>query len=192
MIKRQKHIVFKVSVVLMIFFSMLTGCSEEPSKPYYYTIYDRLTVSDGNSNDGKYQEFLVKRSFTDEEEWTCYECHDFITPNPVKRELTEWHDEIIFDHDSENRWCLDCHDLNDRTSLRLASGKLLSFDDSHKLCGQCHGEKLRDWKAGVHGKRIGEWNGKKEYFQCVHCHDPHIPKFEKMKPEPPPVKQEDL
>jgi len=126
--------------------------------------------------------------------YPCNDCHSDIVPNPQRRELVDFHDDIgaIFNHDSENRWCLDCHDMNNRDSLRLASGKLLSFEESYKLCGQCHGEKLRDWKVGVHGKRIGEWNGKKEYLLCVHCHNPHSPKFEAMTPEPPPVRQEDI
>ena len=104
------------------------------------------------------------------------------------------HDDIsaIFDHDSENRWCLDCHDKNNRDSLKLASGKLIGFDESYKLCGQCHGDKLRDWKVGVHGKRTGEWNGRKQYLLCVHCHNPHSPKFKPVKPLPPPVRQEDI
>ncbi|MCY1721002.1 hypothetical protein OU798_11660 [Prolixibacteraceae bacterium Z1-6] len=124
----------------------------------------------------------------------CNDCHSEIEPNPERRELVDMHDDItaMFNHDSENRWCLDCHDINNRDSLRLASGKLLDFKESYKLCGQCHGEKLRDWKVGVHGKRTGEWNGKKEYLLCVHCHNPHAPKFEGITPEPPPVMQENI
>jgi len=124
----------------------------------------------------------------------CNDCHSEMEPNPQRRELVDFHDDIsaIFNHDSENRWCLDCHDLNHRDSLRLASGKLLDFKESYKLCGQCHGEKLRDWKVGVHGKRTGYWNGKKEYLLCVHCHNPHAPKFEELTPEPPPVLQDDI
>lgn len=120
----------------------------------------------------------------------CNDCHGSQKPNPVRRKLVDWHEEIsdMFNHDSQNRWCLDCHDLNNRDSLRLASGKLLDFKESYKLCGQCHGDKLRDWKVGVHGKRIGEWNGKKQYFLCVSCHNPHSPKFERLKPEPPPFR----
>jgi hypothetical protein len=123
----------------------------------------------------------------------CNDCHSFRKPNPVRRKLVEWHDDIsgMFNHDSQNRWCLDCHDLNNRDSLRLASGKLLDFKESYKLCGQCHGDKLRDWKVGVHGKRTGEWNGKKQYFLCVSCHNPHSPKFAQLKPEPPPFRPDD-
>jgi hypothetical protein len=124
----------------------------------------------------------------------CSDCHAELVPNPQKRELTEMHEDIsaMFDHDKENRWCTDCHDLKNRDFLKLASGKLLDFKESYKLCGQCHGEKLRDWKVGVHGKRTGQWNGKKEYLLCVHCHNPHSPKFKELTPEPPPVRQEDI
>ncbi len=126
--------------------------------------------------------------------YPCNDCHSDIVPNPQRRELVDMHDDIsaIFNHDSENRWCLDCHDMNNRDSLKLASGKLLSFKESYKLCGQCHGEKLRDWKVGVHGKRTGYWNGKKEYLLCVHCHSPHSPRFKPLTPEPPPVRQENI
>ena len=103
--------------------------------------------------------------------------------------ILEMHEDIVesFTHDNENRWCLDCHDANVRDSLRLASGKLLDFKESYKLCGQCHGDKLRDWKVGVHGKRTGEWNGQKQYLLCVHCHNPHSPRFKMINPEPPPI-----
>jgi len=126
--------------------------------------------------------------------YPCNDCHANFAPNPVRRNLVQWHDDIsaMFNHDSENRWCLDCHDLKNRNFLRLANGDLLDFKESYKLCGQCHGEKYRDWKVGVHGKRTGEWNGKKEYLLCVNCHNPHAPKFKELIPDPPPVKQEDI
>lgn len=116
----------------------------------------------------------------------CSECHkpdDKVnrTPHGV-----DAHDNIVFEHDAKNRWCLDCHDAQQRDSLRLASGALLDFRESFKLCGQCHGDKLRDWKAGEHGKRTGSWDGKKQYLLCVHCHNPHSPRFKPLKPLPPP------
>ena len=55
--------------------------------------------------------------------------------------------------------------------LRLANGTLVPFEESYRLCGQCHGDKYRDWRAGVHGRRVGSWNGEKQYLLCVHCHD---------------------
>jgi hypothetical protein len=107
--------------------------------------------------------------------------------NPERRELT-FHTEIA----KEQRWCLDCHNANDRDVLRSASGKLISFEESYYLCGQCHGTIFRDWKAGVHGKRTGLWNGKKQYRLCVHCHTPHWPKFKPLKPMPPPLKPDEI
>ena len=49
---------------------------------------------------------------------------------------------------------------------------------------------LMDWRAGVHGRRSGLWNGKKSYLLCVHCHNPHSPRFKPLAPEPPPRRPE--
>ena len=122
----------------------------------------------------------------------CSQCHDAIPPNPERRKLEGMHGDINFDHDAEHRWCLDCHDADNRDQLRLASGKHVSFTESYKLCGQCHGDKYRDWKLGVHGKRTGYWNGAKRYLLCVHCHNPHSPRFAALKPLPPPVRPQFL
>ena len=75
--------------------------------------------------------------------------------------LVDAHDDIVLRHDEEHRWCLDCHDAANRDRLHLASGELVPFEELYRVCGQCHGEKYRDWRAGVHGRRIGEWNGTK-------------------------------
>lgn len=116
----------------------------------------------------------------------CMACHADLTADPERRELA-FHDEIILRHDEEHRWCLDCHDADNRDFLRLASGAHVPFSESYRLCGQCHGEKYRDWRAGVHGKRMGSWSGQKLYLLCVHCHNPHHPRYEPMAPMPPPV-----
>ena len=121
-----------------------------------------------------------------EDIFPCTECHGDMEVNLERRELEEFHDDIFLKHDEENRWCMDCHDANNRDMLHSASGKLIDFKESYKLCGQCHGPKLRDWKAGIHGRRTGSWNGQKEYLLCAHCHDPHTPEYKKMKPAPPP------
>jgi uncharacterized CHY-type Zn-finger protein len=123
--------------------------------------------------------------------YPCSDCHDGTDVNTTRREVPE-HEDIVLNHDSGNRWCLDCHDATNRDKLHLADGRLLDFTDSYLLCGQCHGPKLRDWRAGDHGKRTGSWSGEKQYLLCVHCHNPHSPKFKPMKPMPPPVRPEDL
>jgi len=116
----------------------------------------------------------------------CSECHAGMEPNPKRRQLTEFHENIVLNHAEGQRWCLDCHNLNDRDKLRLVNGEVIPFSESYRLCGQCHGDKFRDWKVGVHGKRTGYWNGDKQYLLCAHCHNPHDPRFKPLKPLPPP------
>jgi Doubled CXXCH motif (Paired_CXXCH_1) len=116
----------------------------------------------------------------------CSQCHTHMKPNPLRRTLTENHTDIVLHHAEGQRWCTDCHNLENRDKLRLVSGELIDFTESYRLCGQCHGDKFRDWKVGVHGKRTGNWNGDKQYLLCVHCHNPHDPKFKALKPLPPP------
>ncbi len=140
----------------------------------------------------------------------CMECHKD-QKDRTRRDLA-FHDEqqSVFDHDSEHRWCLDCHDYEDRNVLRLASGATVPFTESYRLCGQCHGDKFRDWRVGIHGKRVGQWDGAKTYFLCVNCHNPHSPRFkgvkeivvdgrptvaptlQKIKPEPRPKRPEEM
>jgi len=123
----------------------------------------------------------------------CSQCHNEDLPvNKKKRKLRMAHDDIVLQHDQEHRWCLDCHDPDNRDQLRSASGEPIKFEESYKLCGQCHGDKLRDWKVGIHGKRTGEWNGKKHYLLCVNCHSPHSPRFKPITPMPPPVRPEQI
>ena len=125
--------------------------------------------------------------FRDPDIFPCSECHnEDQPPDPERRVLEDMHDEIVLNHDEEHRWCLDCHDAENRDRLRLANGTLVPFEESYRLCGQCHGDKYRDWRAGVHGRRTGSWNGAKQYLLCVHCHDSHAPRFQPISPLPGP------
>jgi hypothetical protein len=118
----------------------------------------------------------------------CTECHTEkdLPTNRTRRQLVDAHDDIVLRHDEEHRWCLDCHDAQNRDRLHLAGGQPVAFEESYQLCGQCHGEKYRDWRAGVHGRRVGQWNGAKSYLLCVHCHSPHQPRFKPLPPKPAP------
>jgi hypothetical protein len=118
----------------------------------------------------------------------CTDCHDGkeVPINRTRRTLVDAHDDIVLKHDEEHRWCLDCHDAENRDRLHLASGQPVPFEESYQVCGQCHGEKYRDWRAGVHGRRVGYWNGTKSYLLCVHCHSPHQPHFKALAPKPAP------
>ncbi len=118
----------------------------------------------------------------------CSSCHDgkTVKPNPQRRILKDMHDDIVLKHGTEERWCLDCHNLLERDRLHLINGEKIAFTASYRLCGQCHGDKYRDWRAGIHGKRTGQWNGLKQYQLCVNCHNPHSPRFQPIAPLPPP------
>ncbi|MHC4547613.1 MAG: cytochrome c3 family protein [Planctomycetota bacterium] len=103
------------------------------------------------------------------------------------------HKNIVLDHAEEQRGCLDCHNPEDRDTLRLANGSKIPYTESYRLCGQCHGPNLRDWKLGLHGKRTGMWDGRRSYLLCVHCHqNPHAPSIPPMRPDPPPARPEDI
>ena len=122
----------------------------------------------------------------------CSDCHDEDwEADRERRELDDPHNEIpaaFANHDTENRWCLDCHSANNRDRLRLINGKLVKFNEYYRLCEQCHKRVYREWKVGVHGKRTGHWNGEKQWMHCAQCHDPHDPPFKAIKPEPAPRK----
>jgi hypothetical protein len=120
----------------------------------------------------------------------CSQCHgptDKVNRTP---HVVDFHSEIVLQHDEKNRWCLDCHDARNRDKLHLADGRLIDFTESYRLCGQCHGPTLRNWKAGEHGKRTGSWSGAKQYLLCASCHSPHSPHFKPLKPKAPPLRQE--
>lgn len=115
----------------------------------------------------------------------CSKCHLHLTPNRENRTLELAHTDVSLKHAETERWCLDCHE-GDR--LRLPNGELVDYDRSYVLCGQCHGTIFRDWKAGIHGKRTGAWNGERYYRLCVSCHDAHQPRFKPIEPKPAPVR----
>lgn len=171
-------------VALLLFGSTVltfavTGQTDSPAK-------EPPSVEKGAVAHRPGDEFEVPPPPFSEDVFPCSECHAEMEVNPQRRQLEEEHTGIVLQHDEEHRWCLDCHNPDDRDKLRLASGQLIDFSESYKLCGQCHGDKYRDWRAGVHGKRSGYWNGKKKYLLCAHCHNPHSPRFKPIKPKPPP------
>jgi hypothetical protein len=135
------------------------------------------------------QEFPVSPPAMTEGMFPCSNCHASMEVNRKKRELKDEHTDIKLHHAETMRWCLDCHEAKNRDKLRLYNGELISFTESYRLCGECHGNVYRDWKAGIHGKRTGYFaGGKRTYLLCAHCHNPHSPAYRPIKPEPPPLK----
>lgn len=123
--------------------------------------------------------------------YPCKECHKKAWTN--KREFTKEnfnkmkkHKEISYKHMPEVTNCFLCHSYNDADQLNLLDGKKIHYNDVTILCGQCHGLRKKEWEEGFHGFQRGKWNGPKERFSCIECHEPHHPKFPLMKAFPPP------
>jgi len=131
-------------------------------------------------------------------------CHNGVTPptlpidkkpKPIPTMEGLLPDAKNLQHGRGGIWCLDCHHTTQRNKLVNNFGDPISFDQPQLLCGKCHGDKLRDWRDGIHGKRIGEWasTGKKRWFVCTECHNPHNVQdgarnrgFIQIEPESPP------
>ncbi len=110
-------------------------------------------------------------------------CHDgsyvpvptSLEPRPLKIHQDVVPDAMKLQHGRGAIWCMNCHSAENRDKLIDNFGKEISFNQPQKLCGKCHGQVYRDWRDGIHGKRIGMWatDGKKRWWTCIECHDPH-------------------
>jgi hypothetical protein len=114
-------------------------------------------------------------------------------PNPTMEAMVP--DLANLQHGRGRIWCMDCHHNTKRNMLVDHYGDPISIEQPQLLCGKCHGDKLRDWRDGIHGKRIGDFTstGKKRWFTCTECHNPHNVQdgarnkgFIALQPESPP------
>ncbi|MEE4241741.1 MAG: hypothetical protein V2I36_09745 [Desulfopila sp.] len=116
------------------------------------------------------------------ERYPCSGCHSdkAIT---VKKSAELTHGSISLNHGSPGSLvCIDCHSENNRNVLEDKKGKSIDFNHSYQLCGQCHFRQKSDWLGGAHGKRVQFWTGERVILNCVSCHNPHSPRFEKRFP----------
>ena len=120
--------------------------------------------------------------------YPCSQCHEHWKTNEEPRELAPVHD-VGLQHGQGRLWCLVCHDSEDRDQLRTVRGGKVDFNEAWRVCGQCHSNRQKDWYFGAHGKRVYDWQGEAERYNCTHCHNPHRPPFMQRKPQPkPPVR----
>lgn len=121
--------------------------------------------------------------------YPCMECHDKITASTgeVAVPVPGPHRTIEFKHFKGVTDCSLCHNPTNMNQLRLLTGEAVPIDDAFRVCGGCHGIKLRDWETGAHGKQVGSWQreGVKNRYNCPDCHNPHAPAFPKMHAKPP-------
>ena len=118
-------------------------------------------------------------------DFPCMQCHDKVEPGRVPP-LEGKHRGMVFDHFEGATTCEVCHATQNMDRLKLTTGKLVTFDQPHELCGQCHGERYRDWKIGAHGKHVGGWRGQKRRLTCTDCHNAHKPGFDPVQAKEPP------
>ncbi len=120
--------------------------------------------------------------------YPCSQCHKYWKTNPVPHELAPVH-RVGLNHGQNRFWCLTCHDDEDRDFLRTERDGTVGFNESWRICGQCHANRQKDWYFGAHGKRANDWQEEAVRYNCTHCHDPHFPPFEKRQSQPkPPVR----
>jgi hypothetical protein len=141
----------------------------------------------------------------------CTKCHDNKFVDSRVRELRDEHTTLVFEHGGGRFWCYDaCHQGTDIDHLVSIRGHRIAYDESYKVCGQCHYQRL-DWFFGGHGKRqgawedqrkipatadelkvedrgqIGRWGGERTILNCTECHNPHSPSIKPFEPSPPPT-----
>jgi hypothetical protein len=120
--------------------------------------------------------------------YPCSQCHEHWKTDPTPRALAPVHD-VGLQHGQGRLWCLVCHDPDNRDQLHSLRKGAVDFDESWRICGQCHSNRQKDWYFGAHGKRVYSWQGEPERYNCTHCHNPHRPPFIQRKPQPkPPVR----
>ena len=133
---------------------------------------------------------VVEPAVFSSDNYPCSGCHQKRDTDPRPRQLRNHLEIVLTDHAGDKRWCLDCHDADNRDRLLLGTGEKVEFTASHRICRQCHASIHNVWQLGLHGKRTGNWDGQPRYTLCSSCHDPHDPGFKPFSPEPPPVPPE--
>jgi hypothetical protein len=120
-------------------------------------------------------------------ETACVACHG-VNPDESweAKPGEEFHTNIEVHHGELT--CDHCHSL-DRTVLQLADHTPVEFINVIVLCAQCHGPQYRNYLHGAHGGKNGYWDrtrGAQIRNNCVDCHVPHGPIYERVMPVLPP------
>ena len=82
--------------------------------------------------------------------------------------------------------CTTCHVAGAVDRLVLPGGETATLDHAYRVCAQCHFSQVDAWAAGVHGKRLDGWRGRRVVMNCADCHDPHSPRPRPRVPFPGP------
>lgn len=134
--------------------------------------------------------FEVVPSMRDQEMHPCANCHQWVTSNPEPRRLNTPHDNFALNHGLHGKggfWCFTCHDVENSFSLKTLEGEPVDFAHAYVVCSQCHAQQAHDWAHGAHGKRVGNWEGRRQILNCTACHYQHGPAIKPREPQPGPA-----
>lgn len=114
----------------------------------------------------------------------CQNCHQkkSVGDVPKERQPVREHVQIKIKHGEKEMSCNHCHDKANHNHLREG----IAFQAPSKVCFQCHSDVQKSWVLGLHGKRMGGWQGEREQFHCTECHNSHSVTFPQWKASPPP------
>lgn len=198
----------KLIFCCVILLTSLFSCSshkEEKHHGHESTLerVQRLSISDTTKIDASVEEilafiktvevdsqyvgkaFLIPERESQITSFKCTNCHSKplseLQKNNKKYKKAHW--DLKLKHaGSDIMNCQTCHSPNDMDHLHTLTNATVRFNDSYKVCAQCHSQQFKDWKGGAHGKRIGGWAKPIAKKTCVSCHNPHKPSFEKRLP----------
>ena len=184
--------IFLRTLPLLLFIPLLVGCTlpgveeGERAELYVRTIEGEVFDSAPLRDVGEMLRFN-RGSFA----FRCSECHTDFDSLPTANNPQGEHAAIMarFNH-GRNLYCLNCHNQTNRNSFVDDIGREIPGDQSGRLCSKCHGPMYRDWEEGIHGRQDGHWDAKfgvRTKLQCIQCHDPHLPGFPLMAPDPAPA-----
>ncbi len=118
-------------------------------------------------------------------QYPCTSCHEGTVA--MAERIEDAHGNIQPEHPTRTgATCSTCHVPEAVETLRLQDGETVSMDHAYQLCSQCHYRETQSWAAGVHGKRLEGWHGRRVLMNCTDCHDPHQPSVEPRLPYPAP------
>lgn len=112
-------------------------------------------------------------------QYPCTSCHFGGRVVMTDTRITDAHQNIQPVHPAQvGAVCSTCHAPDNVERLALKSGEHSTFDQTYRLCAQCHFAQAASWAGGAHGKRLDGWQGRRVLMGCADCHDPHKPAIE--------------
>jgi hypothetical protein len=112
-------------------------------------------------------------------QYPCTSCHLGRKLVMAEKRTADAHQNVQPEHPKQTgALCSTCHAAANVELLTLENGERATLDESYRLCAQCHFPQVDAWAAGVHGKRLDAWQGRRVLTGCQDCHDPHRPALE--------------